>query len=220
MKGDLFPLEVCYSSQRRDLSDKTLTGLTKFIRQQLLPESFVDGNDETFPSTIDLLPLSIVENAIQSVAERVNYGVEPNQLGNAASKVPAALCMWRWEVKDHASFPKQIRDKIESRRLERVAAKMELVIILDALTADQKLVLAGNKVTGTNNLATAIQRQPSTDCPLEIGKEVSSLYRSLGIALTNVQYTEYRGCHTTERISRAVERHPQSKSTTYDLSRI
>lgn len=59
-----------------------------------------------------------MESAITHVAIRINYGAEnmPNQ-----AKVPAHLCIWRWEV-DEQNFhwlPKTVRDKLRNRLYER-----------------------------------------------------------------------------------------------------
>lgn len=66
----------------------------------------------------DQLPLSCVESAITHAAIRVNYGAEsmPNQ-----AKVPAHLCIWRWEVDEQNThwLPKAARDKLKNRLHER-----------------------------------------------------------------------------------------------------
>ena len=56
-----------------------------------------------------------LESAINSVAERVNYGID------WAEKTTAPLSVWRWEVKDNRFelLPKAAREKIEIRLAER-----------------------------------------------------------------------------------------------------
>jgi len=50
--------------------------------------------------------------------QRNNYGLDCNDGG----KVPAALCVWRWEVKEQFRdwLPKNGREKAESRQAERI----------------------------------------------------------------------------------------------------
>ena len=100
-------------------SDKTLQSLAKHVHSQLLP-SDIDEDDEDSEGhhVSEQLPPCSVESAITHVAIRINYGAEsmPNQ-----AKVPAHLCIWRWEV-DEQNFhwlPKTARDKLKNRLYER-----------------------------------------------------------------------------------------------------
>jgi chromatin assembly factor 1 subunit A len=98
-------------------SDKTLQVLVKHVHSQLLPSDIEDEDGEGSHVSGQLPPCS-VKFAITHVATRVNYGVEsmPNQ-----NKVPAHLCIWRWEV-DEQNFhwlPKATRDKLRNRLYER-----------------------------------------------------------------------------------------------------
>ena len=100
-------------------SDKTLQSLAKHVHSQLLP-SDIDEDDEGSEGhhVSEQLPPCSVESAITHVAIRINYGAEsmPNQ-----AKVPAHLCIWRWEV-DEQNFhwlPKTARDKLKNRLYER-----------------------------------------------------------------------------------------------------
>lgn len=89
------------------------------MHSQLLPSDIDDeGEDSEDGRVSDQFPLCFVESAIIHVATRVNYGAEsmPNQ-----AKVPAHLCIWRWEV-DEQNFhwlPKAARDKLRNRLHER-----------------------------------------------------------------------------------------------------
>jgi chromatin assembly factor 1 subunit A len=89
-------------------SDKTITALSKYIRQELAPD------DED-----DMLRLSAIEDVIKLLASRVNYGIE-----SSLAKTPAALCVWRWELKqEYLGFlPKVSQEKIDTRRADRVQA--------------------------------------------------------------------------------------------------
>jgi hypothetical protein len=90
-----------------------------------------------------ILPITAVEAAIQAVAERVNYGVEQGQHG--LSKIPAALCLWRWEVKDPSLLPNQIRDKAESRKAERTTAQKEIKSLLEPMSPEERALALGLK---------------------------------------------------------------------------
>lgn len=77
-----------------------------------------DDEDSRLASAKSILPLQVVEQAIKSVLSRNNYGLEaPN-----GSKVPAAVCVWRWEVKENHRdwLPKSVRKKAGVRLSERV----------------------------------------------------------------------------------------------------
>ena len=75
-------------------------------------------NDGVVVDTSSTLPLDAIEQAVKAVATRCNYGLEST---NVASKVPAALHAWRWEVKEDCSdwLPKVAKDKLEVRLAER-----------------------------------------------------------------------------------------------------
>ena len=123
--SEVGPREVCVNPlqpfQSHDVwsSDKTLQALTRHVHSQLLP-SDIDEEDEDSEAhhVSEQLPPCSVESAITHVAIRVNYGADsmPNQ-----AKVPAHLCIWRWEV-DEQNFhwlPKATRDKLKNRLCER-----------------------------------------------------------------------------------------------------
>ncbi|KAJ6546512.1 chromatin assembly factor 1 subunit A-domain-containing protein [Mycena vulgaris] len=95
-------------------SDKTLSGLSKHILQELLP----------------------LESALKSVANRNNYGLD----GIAGVKAPAAVCVWRWEAKPaHLDWlPKSAREKAENRMAERAQAKLDLKAMFDSLAKDEQ----------------------------------------------------------------------------------
>jgi chromatin assembly factor 1 subunit A len=69
-------------------------------------------------SALAALPLATVEAAIKYVVQRNNYGLD----GIGGTRAPAALCVWRWEVKEqHRDWlPKNAREKAEIRAAERV----------------------------------------------------------------------------------------------------
>ena len=81
------------------------------MQQVFAPEDSEDSNNKV-QAVVSGLAL---ESAINSVAERVNYGIDWTE------KTTAPLSVWRWEVKDNRFelLPKAARDKIESRLAER-----------------------------------------------------------------------------------------------------
>jgi chromatin assembly factor 1 subunit A len=118
MKGNQY---CCYVAPLLKISmshsDKTLAMLTKHIHHELLPT--LDEEDESLVSAVALaLPLSTVEEAIKAVLTRNNYGVE----APSGVKIPAGLCVWRWEVQaQHMDWlPKNCREKAEARLVDRI----------------------------------------------------------------------------------------------------
>jgi hypothetical protein len=101
----------------RVLSDKSLSALVKHVHRQLLPSQDEDGDPSSL-SASSSLSLHVVEAAIKAVAARNNYGLDAVAGGG---KAPAAMCIWRWEVKEqHQDYlPKNVREKAEMRLVER-----------------------------------------------------------------------------------------------------
>lgn len=109
-------------------SDKSLTALAKHMQQELIPPSEDNEEDSKLSSTKSMLPLRIIEQAVKSVLSRNNYGLEAlNGL-----KTPAAVCVWRWEVKENHKnwLPKSVREKAEARLLERMRVCNVIVILI------------------------------------------------------------------------------------------
>jgi hypothetical protein len=103
------------------ISDKTAAVLAKYIRNELLPAQDEDDDDINSGSA-DVsasLPLSVVEATIKLVLSRNNYGLDAPPGGG---KLPSALCVWRWEVKDeHRDWlPQGAREKANARLAERI----------------------------------------------------------------------------------------------------
>lgn len=113
-------------------SDKTLPVLAKQIRNQLVPAQDEGGG----PNSVDNLPLSAVEIAIQLILTRTNYGLDAPELG---MKVPAAVAVWRWEVKTEywQWLPKNSQDKALQRQQERIQVcyLITSILFLDIYTA-------------------------------------------------------------------------------------
>jgi chromatin assembly factor 1 subunit A len=96
---------------KRDFSDKTIAALSKHIQQELAPD------DEGIDNSASILPLGAIEDVVKALASRVNYGIE-----SPLAKTPAALCVWRWELKqEYLSFlPKVSREKVDARLADRI----------------------------------------------------------------------------------------------------
>lgn len=132
-------------------SDKTLPDLAKSIKKVVVPSADLDGADSEGEEEqpVDLLPLSALTAAINAVAARTNYGIDtvPSSSTNEVS-VPAALQMWRWEVRDMNLLASENRDKIAARREERQRAREEASGLLDELPEDERkgILSRGRKI--------------------------------------------------------------------------
>ena len=103
---------IFQSQNKSAFSDKTITSLSKYIQLELAP----DGGDDVDCSAC-MLPLSVIEDVVKLLATRVNYGI-----GSAPTKTPAALCVWRWELKEEyfGFLPRVSREKVETRLADRI----------------------------------------------------------------------------------------------------
>ncbi|KAJ7172649.1 chromatin assembly factor 1 subunit A-domain-containing protein [Mycena filopes] len=130
-------------------SDKTVSALSKHILQELLPVQDEDDEQNLPPP----LTLPVVESGIKSVANRNNYGLD----GIPGVKAPAAVCVWRWEVKPaHLDWlPKNARDKAENRIAERVQAKSDLKALFDSLPNDEQDTVLDPKGTAKASASTS-----------------------------------------------------------------
>lgn len=57
-------------------SDKTITTLTKKVQQELLPPTIDELQKDDKEAPPPVVPLEAVEQAIQSVATKVNWGID------------------------------------------------------------------------------------------------------------------------------------------------
>jgi chromatin assembly factor 1 subunit A len=106
--------------RKRDFSDKTIAALSKHIQQELVPD------DEGIDNPTSILPPGVIEDVVKVLATRVNYGIE-----SPPAKTPAALCVWRWELKqEYLSFlPKVSREKADARLADRIQVSRSKSII-------------------------------------------------------------------------------------------
>ena len=98
--------------------------------------------DEEEDNTSAILPIATGEDAIKSVAKRVNYGLDSPAEG---AKVPAAWLIWRWEVLESCRdwLPKNAREKVENRYKERQQVRSQFII--RACYMNQNLVISSNE---------------------------------------------------------------------------
>ncbi|KAJ4001415.1 chromatin assembly factor 1 subunit A-domain-containing protein [Lentinula boryana] len=164
------PLIAKLAHESQHCSDKTLSALTKHIHSQLLPsEDDEDENDAS--SRALLLSTSIIEDAIQTVAQRNNYGIETD-LG---IKAPASTCVWRWEVKESYRhwLPKNAQEKAANRLAERVKAKSDLMTIFKALPEETQRSILHIKVH-TKGQNDDKGKPAAIPAPLQSPKQASS----------------------------------------------
>jgi chromatin assembly factor 1 subunit A len=97
---------------KHDFSDKTITALSKHIQQELAPD-----DEDDIDCSASILPQSVIEDVVKLLASRINYGIE-----SSLTKTPAALCVWRWELKqEYLGFlPKVSQEKVDVRRVDRI----------------------------------------------------------------------------------------------------
>ncbi|KAF8968365.1 hypothetical protein BDZ97DRAFT_431832 [Flammula alnicola] len=137
-------------------SEKTLSALSKHIHQELLPTLDEDEDKAVTSATSAVLPLNVVERAIEDVLIRNNYGID----AAFGVRLPAAICVWRWEVRSEYLdwLPKNSREKAESRHAERVQAKEDLNLLFEALSQEERDALIDPK--GANKLPTKELNKP------------------------------------------------------------
>ena len=92
---------------------------------------------------VDVLPVQLLQATIESIAQRVNYGIDAPP---DSSMVPS-LQLWRWEVNDVGLLPEENLAKLLARREERGQAKVQALEQFDALPDDtRQSLLEGKKV--------------------------------------------------------------------------
>lgn len=97
-------------------SDKGIVPLARQIRSILLPGPG-EVEDAHRLSLESSLTLAAVEDAIKMTMTRINYGLD----GPLGQKIPAAVCVWRWEVQNTCRdwLPKSARDSADARLAQR-----------------------------------------------------------------------------------------------------
>ncbi|KAI0303427.1 hypothetical protein B0F90DRAFT_1371375 [Multifurca ochricompacta] len=146
-------------------SDKTIIALSKYIQQELAPDNGDDAD-----CLVPTLALSAIEDVVKLLATRVNYGIE-----TSLAKTPAALCIWRWELKpEFIDFlPRISREKVETRLVDRSRHKKDLQAIFDALPTNERNALLGVKDPVTTPSKPQISLRASSNEPPSIVGDVS-----------------------------------------------
>ncbi|KIJ69338.1 hypothetical protein HYDPIDRAFT_105932 [Hydnomerulius pinastri MD-312] len=128
-------------------SDKGVVPLAKHIRSILLPGQG-EVEDAHRASLESCLPLPVVEHAIKMVMTRTNYGLD----GALGQKIPAAVCVWRWEVQAPYKewLPKSAKEKVEARVAERDQACKDLRAAFENLPQAERDAILDPK--GANKL--------------------------------------------------------------------
>ncbi|CEH12896.1 Putative growth response protein [Ceraceosorus bombacis] len=157
-------------------SDKTLVDLVRSVVKIILPSSDdVTSAPLDCAKSLPTLTSEAVHKAILSVADRVNYGVESDPLGR--DSVPPGMQMWRWEVRDDAMLPSEIREKLLARREERLASiKPEIERIMEAMPEEERHTLL--KATRRPLPGKAAQADQSSAAP-EPQKEIPNVSSAL-----------------------------------------
>ncbi|KAJ2348527.1 hypothetical protein GGH91_001335 [Coemansia sp. RSA 2671] len=128
--------------QERDASMATLV---RSIETQLCPVVF--GEKKSSNSTI--IAPGAVEEAVLNIADLHNYGVTLASLrescGAELDDVPHNLSIQRWEVRDLALLPEDVREVVLKRRQQRQDAHTECARWFQALESEtQGQILAGS----------------------------------------------------------------------------
>ncbi|KDN48894.1 hypothetical protein K437DRAFT_255453 [Tilletiaria anomala UBC 951] len=130
-------------------SDQSIVPLSKCIQERVACGQMLDKSADNVE---EYLPCSWIQNALNRIAERVNYGLESKDIVAVSDAwgtspiVPAALQIWCWEMKDTSNLPPEMQQRLQARRQERSNAKQESLAAFLALERrDQDTLLLGKK---------------------------------------------------------------------------
>lgn len=174
-------------------SDKSLTELAKTIRATLLPEGQVvqqpDGQEA------DVLNTLVIQNTIQALAQRTNYGIE--SIGDTA--VPPSLQLWRWEVNDLDLLPKENLEKLLTRRSERIQARTEAMALIEALPVEKQQALFSPKKNRSKVAEGMVQMEPPSS-PKNAEEEAAK--PSTSVPREKSERTKLRETRRAERLAK------------------
>lgn len=154
-------------------SDKSLPELAKTIRSRLVPEAELGSSDAESSAAStgskEKISLSAIQAAINVVAERANYGIDHSAIASQSSSsasdqaapIPAALQLWRWEVKNSNMLPPEFLDKLTERQSERESARLQAQQLFSSLKEEERLALL-SKNTKVKISATVTIDKPSS----------------------------------------------------------
>lgn len=152
-------------------SEKSLVELAKTIRNHLLPEAELGSSDSeasaASTSGKNKLSLPSIQAAINAVAERTNYGIDDSAIASQSSAedavtIPAALQLWRWEVKDRAMLPSDFLDKLTERRSEREAAREQARQLFNSFKEEDRQALLNKGVKSKISATVALDKPASS----------------------------------------------------------
>lgn len=147
-------------------SELTPAALAKDVRKKILL-SDDDESQSQASQVIDKLPVALIEKTIDEIAERVNYGLSPNDVASSSTapppaSIPASLQLWRWEVRDLSLLPSERQEDIVQRREERKAARAKALELFNALPDEEReQLLSGKKGKATKVSAADASAQQS-----------------------------------------------------------
>lgn len=112
----------CYVLESRLIfvceSDKPLPNLVKSLQTILVPPMLGSTSTEAENTSATSLSSTTLENAVKTVAERINYGIPLD-----TEKPPATLSVWRWEVKNKDWLPDSVKEVTAQRLEERKSVR-------------------------------------------------------------------------------------------------
>ncbi|CAO1637483.1 unnamed protein product [Parajaminaea phylloscopi] len=134
--------------------DKPVAEVAKLIKRAVFPTENESQQSAGSGEGSDKLPLAVLEAAIEAVAERVNYGLEPSDVASSSSAsgsntIPPRLQIWRWEVRDMDLIQQERQQEVTARREERRRARQQAIQLFNALPLDERSVLLEGKKKGS-----------------------------------------------------------------------
>ncbi|GAA5953543.1 hypothetical protein JCM21900_006197 [Sporobolomyces salmonicolor] len=156
-------------------SPLTLVGLAKSIKSLLadaIEPSMHAGDDwqeekEGDRSVADRIDLAALKKTIESLATRINYGLDasdlPDGLPEGVSAVPSTLQHWVWEVTDSSLLPTEFVQKFEKRKAEREEIKRAALELFLSLPAEDQTALLEKKATGSSSASKAAATSTAKD---------------------------------------------------------
>jgi len=129
--------------------------VAKNIKNLVVPAADEDGESNENLSADQVLTLSSITKAVERVAARVNYGIDDQAAASCSSlqdfTVPPGLQIWRWEAKDVEQLAAESREKLLTRREERIVAKAQATQLLREMSIQERDALLKSKKSNKMN---------------------------------------------------------------------
>ncbi|GAA5859252.1 hypothetical protein JCM1840_003819 [Sporobolomyces johnsonii] len=163
-------------------SPLTLVGLAKSIKTSLADAiepsmNAIDDSQEEKEgdrSVADRIDTAALKKTIESLATRINYGLDasdlPDGLPEGVSAVPSTLQHWVWEVTDSSLLPTEFVQKFEKRKTEREEIKRSALELFLSLPAQDQTALLEKKATGSSSSSKAAAASTAQDKSRAKGK--------------------------------------------------